>query len=982
MTKKIKNLLSVMMAMALILMYLPKSESVFAATITQSLNFISAETTTGDGYSWNKENTTLTLDGLDMNVGDATAITLPADSTIIVNSGSTIESDKCCIKCLGNLTIQGSGKLVCNCDDSAIEASVADSYSDINIDGGYLKATTQNKWAHAIKAKNINVSNNGALFVDKYNYSTAQSGTTATINITDTGFVYNYYRINSGKYCEIYSGFDGEKTISDILTDTGLDVSKVIDLYIYKGTLNVSETPSYTIILKNAGTTVNNETSDAIDIYDYEISRGTTVSISAGESYTSVAPEDYNTLTPTENVMTSNGIAIEDNLVTNGKLVSYTNDSTHCLGNAMLYKITGLTVGKSYDFKLINGASATKASKFNILKALTGDIDSDSVSWVKPHNSDDLSPINTIYEATSSEISVMIYNNYDYATAPFTFTAQEKIYETISSSQNGDIYIKGTQNDDDSISLKYLLSGAEPTTWDNAKIIDETNPLYGTDTLNKDIYISLGEIQTDAWGDYPQLNLYVKDLDLGTGKIILENYDGYLDLKGNSIKTDSIEADNIFINAQSCEFKDATAKNLSFSDVPSAKLTGNINCDYFGFSCYGNHGENLYLTISPTAVVDCDKLLIDGNLTNEGKLTINGSEESKIYSDKIINKGTFINKADITVYNEYFFIKNTGLLINDGTITAGYEMDANYIYTNDCTLSDLTVNGGDLVPTFDRENGSYTMSVSEDIDSIKLTPTLNDATQTLKVNGEVVTSGSESQAIDLATGENIIKVTITKEDFTNTYKLIVTKGNPTPDTTPTYTPNPHDKTTTTDKIEDVAKDLEDGDKLTIKPTTENKSISGDVLKKIKGKDIDVKIEISDGIEWFFNGKDIPEDWDAKDINFEIDTKNSNIPADIINSATGKNKSILVNLSYSGEFGFEMTLTVHIGYLDEGEIASLYFYNPKTKELEFMQSSQISSNGDAKFDFAHASDYVILVADKNETVLDTTTSLNTQPCKCQ
>lgn len=42
----------------------------------------------------------------------------------------------------------------------------------------------------------------------------------------------------------------------------------------------------------------------------------------------------------------------------------------------------------------------------------------------------------------------------------------------------------------------------------------------------------------------------------------------------------------------------------------------------------------------------------------------------------------------------------------------------------------------------------------------------------------------------------------------------------TPPAEPTYTPGPHDKQATTDTIKDIAKNLEDGDKLTIKPTTQ------------------------------------------------------------------------------------------------------------------------------------------------------------------
>ena len=104
----------------------------------------------------------------------------------------------------------------------------------------------------------------------------------------------------------------------------------------------------------------------------------------------------------------------------------------------------------------------------------------------------------------------------------------------------------------------------------------------------------------------------------------------------------------------------------------------------------------------------------------------------------------------------------------------------------------------------------------------------------------------------------------------------------TPDPTPTYT---KDKEATTENIADVIKNIKDGDILTIKTTDENKSISGDILEKIKGMDVDVVIDLGNGIEWSFNGKDIPSDWQPKNLNFGVDTKKSNIPVDIINRTT-------------------------------------------------------------------------------------------------
>lgn len=228
------------------------------------------------------------------------------------------------------------------------------------------------------------------------------------------------------------------------------------------------------------------------------------------------------------------------------------------------------------------------------------------------------------------------------------------------------------------------------------------------------------------------------------------------------------------------------------------------------------------------------------------------------------------------------------------------------------------------------------------------------------------TESSDDEPVDLFPAEKpVIDLTIATPSIPGTTPIDTPT---TPDTS--YTPDTHNKSATTANVEEVAKKIVDGDKLTIKPTSDNKTVKGDVLKEIKGKNVTVNIEVSEGVKWTFNGKDIPDNWSAKDINFNIDTVNSKIPADTLKDFTASKSSKTLSLDYDGAFGFEMTLTVHIGYLDAGKYANIYYYNPETGKLEFKQSYKINGGGDARFDFEHASDYVILVADKAASKTDT------------
>lgn len=230
----------------------------------------------------------------------------------------------------------------------------------------------------------------------------------------------------------------------------------------------------------------------------------------------------------------------------------------------------------------------------------------------------------------------------------------------------------------------------------------------------------------------------------------------------------------------------------------------------------------------------------------------------------------------------------------------------------------------------------------------------------------------------------VVKNTIDNVYFsaTSTACSVTDSTSVAPIPTTSYTPDPHDKSATTKNIDDVVKSLEDGDKLTIKTTNDKKSISGDILKEIKGKDVDVIIETANGIQWSFNGKDISDKWDAKDINFNINTEKSEIPSDLLNKFTAGKQLKRLSLDYDGAFGFNMKLTVHIGYLNANQYANIYYYNPETKAFEFKESSKINGAGNADFNFTHASDYVILVNDKaiTDTEKDTAVAVtdNTNP----
>ena len=120
---------------------------------------------------------------------------------------------------------------------------------------------------------------------------------------------------------------------------------------------------------------------------------------------------------------------------------------------------------------------------------------------------------------------------------------------------------------------------------------------------------------------------------------------------------------------------------------------------------------------------------------------------------------------------------NTSLLITiKGTISA------------DATLSGLTLEGADggetitLSPAFDDDTETYTASVVNRIDAVKLTATKNDDNAQVVITNDDQTSSPEEAVLDLSVGSNTLTVTVTAQDGTATRTYTITVERHTADT--------------------------------------------------------------------------------------------------------------------------------------------------------------------------------------------------------
>ena len=150
------------------------------------------------------------------------------------------------------------------------------------------------------------------------------------------------------------------------------------------------------------------------------------------------------------------------------------------------------------------------------------------------------------------------------------------------------------------------------------------------------------------------------------------------------------------------------------------------------------------------------------------------------------------------------------------------------------------------------------------------------------------------------------------------------------------------------------------------PLSATKMVEDNVLAAIKGKDITL---ILDGgtYTWTIYGKSITSA--DKSINMEVKLEEGTIPDKYLNQVSAFQDRKQFQLKYDGAFPFTAKLTLNVGEKQAGRYANLLYYNPNKLNLEIVASSKIDKNGNTAFDFNHASEYIIVMADKSLTRAD-------------
>ncbi|HEY0246213.1 MAG TPA: gliding motility-associated C-terminal domain-containing protein, partial [Mucilaginibacter sp.] len=116
----------------------------------------------------------------------------------------------------------------------------------------------------------------------------------------------------------------------------------------------------------------------------------------------------------------------------------------------------------------------------------------------------------------------------------------------------------------------------------------------------------------------------------------------------------------------------------------------------------------------------------------------------------------------------------------DGLTTNTYAVTVTRAPSAVATLSYLSPSQGSLSPVFGTGILNYTALIDNAISSLTVTPTLTDATATIKVNGTPVSNNAASGIINLNVGSNTITIEVTAQDgiTKQTYTWVVERGIP------------------------------------------------------------------------------------------------------------------------------------------------------------------------------------------------------------
>lgn len=160
-----------------------------------------------------------------------------------------------------------------------------------------------------------------------------------------------------------------------------------------------------------------------------------------------------------------------------------------------------------------------------------------------------------------------------------------------------------------------------------------------------------------------------------------------------------------------------------------------------------------------------------------------------------------------------------------------------------------------------------------------------------------------------------------------------------------------------DIISDELEKAEEGDEVIVDMNGTSK-LPKDILSDIMGKDINLTLDMNNGIFWTINGEDVTS---PKTVDMNVYKGINHIPDDVLDTVAKDKTYVELGFAHNSNFGFTATMTIELGSKNNGQYANLFHYDDSEEKMIFGDYCEIL-NGKAKLMFSSASDSVIVIGE--------------------
>ena len=214
-------------------------------------------------------------------------------------------------------------------------------------------------------------------------------------------------------------------------------------------------------------------------------------------------------------------------------------------------------------------------------------------------------------------------------------------------------------------------------------------------------------------------------------------------------------------------FARVAGNGMAVADAIAAKQTGDYYIKLDGNATVFNDWPLDITSAQP--FMDNTKLIKMNSVTPQPifSYAVTGNSVPGVASVSFVNTDMVVTALDSGTTN----ITVTATNLDGRTVSQTFPVT---VISNVTTLASLVPSAGTLSPALSDGNIDYDITVPNSVTSLTLNATTRNSHATFTVNGTPATSGSPSQALNLAVGDNVFHLLVTAEDGVTTRDFTLT----------------------------------------------------------------------------------------------------------------------------------------------------------------------------------------------------------------